>query len=139
MRPGTVGTLYVVATPLGNLEDMSPRAIRVLGEVSLIAAEDTRHTRRLLSHFAIQTPLISYHEHNERARGERLLRALEQGDVALVSDAGTPAVSDPGAALVAAAVAAGHTVSPVPGPSAVTAAVGASGLVSGPFVSLGFL
>ncbi|MDQ3693578.1 MAG: 16S rRNA (cytidine(1402)-2'-O)-methyltransferase [Chloroflexota bacterium] len=135
----TMGTLYVVATPIGNLEDMTPRAVRVLREVQVIAAEDTRHTRGLLNHFSIQTPMVSYHEHNERARLERLLRTLDTGDVALVSDAGTPAISDPGAALVAAAAAAGHRVSPIPGPSAVTAAVAAAGLVTGPFLSLGFL
>lgn len=135
-----MGTLYVVATPIGNLEDMSPRAVRVLRDVALIAAEDTRHTRRLLTHFTIRTPLVSYHEHNEQARIGTLLRTLaEASDVALVSDAGTPAISDPGAALVAAVRAAGHRVSPVPGPSAVTAAVAAAGLVTGPFVALGFL
>lgn len=134
-----MGTLYVVSTPIGNLEDMTPRAVRVLREVSLIAAEDTRHTRGLLNHFGIQTRLLSYHEHNERARRDELLRALDQSDVALVSDAGTPAISDPGAALVHAAREAGHNVSPVPGPSALTAAVAAAGLVSGPFTMLGFL
>ena len=134
-----MGTLYVVSTPIGNLEDMTPRAVRVLREVSLIAAEDTRHTRGLLNHFGIQTRLLSYHEHNERARRDELLRALDQGDVALVSDAGTPAISDPGAALVQAAREAGHAVSPVPGPSALTAAVAAAGLVTGPFTMLGFL
>jgi 16S rRNA (cytidine1402-2'-O)-methyltransferase len=134
-----MGTLYLVATPIGNLEDITARALRVLREVGLIAAEDTRHTGRLLAHFAIATPLLSYHAHNERARRERLLAALANGDVALVSDAGTPGISDPGRDLVVAAVAAGHTVTPVPGPSAVAAAVGVSGLVEGPFVSLGFL
>jgi 16S rRNA (cytidine1402-2'-O)-methyltransferase len=134
-----MGTLFVVATPIGNLEDMTPRATAVLRAVSLIAAEDTRHTRGLLNHFSIKTPLISYHEHNERARSQELLRALNDGDVALVSDAGTPGVSDPGNWLVQAARAAGHRVSPVPGPSAVTAAVAAAGLVSGPFTMLGFL
>jgi 16S rRNA (cytidine1402-2'-O)-methyltransferase len=134
-----MGTLFVVSTPIGNLEDMTPRAVRVLREVALIAAEDTRHTRGLLNHFAIRTPLVSYHEHNEAARQPELLNALRDGDVALVSDAGTPAISDPGAALVTAARAAGYQVSPVPGPSAVTAAVAAAGIVSGPFISLGFL
>lgn len=134
-----MGTLYVVATPIGNLEDLSPRAARVLREVSLIAAEDTRHSRRLLAHFAIATPTVSYHEHNQRARRERLLDALATGDVALITDAGTPGVSDPGADLVAAALAAGYRVSPVPGPSALAAAVSASGLIDGPFVMLGFL
>lgn len=134
-----MGTLFVVATPIGNLEDMTPRAVAVLRAVSLIAAEDTRHTRGLLNHFSIRTPLVSYHEHNERARSDELLRALQDGDVALVSDAGTPGISDPGAWLVRAARADGHRVSPVPGPSAVTAAVAAAGLVIGPFTMLGFL
>lgn len=134
-----MGTLFVVATPIGNLEDLSPRAIRTLRDVALIAAEDTRHSRRLLTHFGIATPLVSYHEHNQRERRERLLRALEAGDVALITDAGTPAVSDPGSDLVAAALAAGHRVSPIPGPSALSAAVSASGLIDGPFLSLGFL
>jgi 16S rRNA (cytidine1402-2'-O)-methyltransferase len=134
-----VSTLYVVATPIGNLADMSPRAVRTLREVKLIAAEDTRHSRRLLSHFEIKTPLISYHQHNQAGRRSRILKALDDGDVALISDAGTPAISDPGVDVVAAALAAGHRVSPVPGPSALAAAVSASGLIEGPFVSLGFL
>ncbi|MGH2616252.1 MAG: 16S rRNA (cytidine(1402)-2'-O)-methyltransferase [Thermomicrobiales bacterium] len=134
-----MGTLFVVATPIGNLEDLSPRAIRTMRDVTVIAAEDTRHSRRLLTHFAIATPLMSYHEHNQRERRAQLLAALEAGDVALISDAGTPAISDPGADLVAAALAAGHRVSPVPGPSALAAAVSASGLIDGPFLSLGFL
>ena len=134
-----LGTLYVVATPIGNLEDLSPRAARVLSEVALIAAEDTRHSRRLLAHFGIATPIVSYHEHNQRARRQRLLEALAAGDVALITDAGTPAVSDPGADLVTAALAAGYRVSPVPGPSALAAAVSASGLIDGPFFMLGFL
>ena len=134
-----MGTLYVVATPIGNLEDLSPRAVRILSEVALIAAEDTRHSRRLLAHFGIETPIVSYHEHNQRARRERLLEALAAGDVALITDAGTPAVSDPGADLVTAALAAGYQVSPVPGPSALAAAVSASGLIDGPFFMLGFL
>jgi len=134
-----VGTLYVVGTPIGNLEDLSPRATRVLREVSLIAAEDTRHTRKLLSHFGIATPTVSYHAFNERKRREELLAALARGDVALVSDAGMPAVSDPGRDLVAAAAEAGYPVRVIPGPSAVTAAVAISGLIEGPFVFLGFL
>ncbi len=134
-----MGTLYIVATPIGNLEDLSPRALRILREVGLIAAEDTRHSGRLLAHFGVQTPLISYHEHNQRERRQRLLQALAGGDVALITDAGTPAVSDPGADLVNAALAAGHRVSPIPGPSALSAAVSASGLIDGPFLSLGFL
>lgn len=134
-----MGILHLVATPIGNLEDITARALRVLREASVIAAEDTRHTGRLLAHFGIETPMVSYHAHNERARRERLLAALECGDVALVSDAGTPGISDPGRDLVLAAVAADHRVSPVPGPSAVAAAVGVSGLIEGPFLTLGFL
>ncbi len=134
-----MGTLYVVATPIGNLEDLSPRASRVLAEVNLIAAEDTRHTGRMLKRLSISTPLLSNHGFNERARVDRFLDALAGGDVALVTDSGTPAISDPGAILVQAAAAAGHRVVPIPGPSAVTAAVSASGLVEGPFVFLGFL
>jgi 16S rRNA (cytidine1402-2'-O)-methyltransferase len=134
-----MGTLYVVATPIGNLEDISARALRLLAGVSLIAAEDTRHTGRLLAHFGIDTPLISYHAFNERARRDRLLVALSDGDVALVSDAGTPGISDPGQAIVAAALAAGHNVSPIPGPSSLAAAVSSSGLIDGPFTFLGFL
>ncbi len=134
-----MGTLYVVATPIGNLEDMSPRAVRILREVSLIAAEDTRHSRRLLTHFGVSTPLLSYHEHNQRERRQRLLDALSDGDVALISDAGTPGISDPGVDLVASVMAAGHRVSPIPGPSALSAAVSVSGLIDGPFVTIGFL
>jgi 16S rRNA (cytidine1402-2'-O)-methyltransferase len=134
-----VGTLYLVATPIGNLEDITARALRVLREVSLIAAEDTRHTGKLLSHFGISTPMISLHQHNERARREHLLAALTSGDVAVVSDAGTPGISDPGFDLVAAAVAGGIPVSPIPGPSSVIAAISAAGLVPGPFVNLGFI
>jgi len=134
-----LGTLFVVATPIGNLSDMTPRAIETLRLVSLIAAEDTRHTLRLLRHFGIETPMLSYHAHNERGRRERLMGALELGDVALVTDAGTPAISDPGNDLVATALAAGFAVSPIPGASSLIAAVSASGLVPGPFVVLGFL
>ncbi|MDQ3781036.1 MAG: 16S rRNA (cytidine(1402)-2'-O)-methyltransferase [Chloroflexota bacterium] len=134
-----MSTLYLVATPIGNLEDMSERGNRILSEVSLIAAEDTRRTRHLLTHFGIATPLLSYHAHNERGRRARLLAALDHGDVALVSDAGTPGISDPGNDLIAAVVERGHTVSPIPGPSALTAAVSVSGLVTGPFLTLGFL
>ena len=134
-----MGTLFVVATPIGNLEDISPRALRILSDVSVIAAEDTRHSKRLLDHFAISTPMVSYHEHNQRARRIQILNALANGDVALISDAGTPAISDPGADLVAAALAAGHRVSPIPGPSALSAAISASGIIDGPFTMLGFL
>lgn len=134
-----MGVLFVVATPIGNLQDMTPRAVEVLREVSLIAAEDTRHSARLLRHFGIATPVTSHHQHNERGTVERLLAALASSDVALITDAGTPAVSDPGAHLVRAVLRAGHRVVPVPGPSAVIAAVSASGLVDGPFLFLGFV
>ncbi len=134
-----MGTLFIVATPIGNLEDITLRALRVLREVRLIAAEDTRHTRKLLNHYEIQTHCISYHEFNKLARLDDILDALAQGDVALVSDAGTPALSDPGFELVNACVAAGFTVSPVPGPSAPVAAIVASGLPTERFLYLGFL
>lgn len=134
------GTLYIVATPIGNLEDLSPRARRVLAEVELVAAEDTRHTGRLLSHIGAGTPLKSLHEHNEAALVESLLTMLENGSsVALVSDAGTPLVSDPGFRLVAAARERGIVVSPVPGPSAVTAALSVAGLPTDRFCFEGFL
>jgi 16S rRNA (cytidine1402-2'-O)-methyltransferase len=134
-----MGTLFLVATPIGNLEDLSPRAMRVLREVQLIAAEDTRHTRQLLTHFDIHTPLTSYYEHNKLAKLDAILAALSQGDVALVSDAGTPAINDPGYELVKAALGAHHTVSPVPGPSAPIAALAASGLPTDSFLYLGYL
>jgi len=132
----------VVATPLGNLEDLSPRAVRILGEVHTICAEDTRHTRPLLAHFGITRPLLSLHEHNERGRSDRVLALLGDGhDVALVSDAGTPGVSDPGSVLVAAVVEAGYRVSPVPGPSALATALSVSGFAesSTSVLFLGFL
>ncbi len=134
-----MGTLFLVATPIGNLEDLSPRALRTLREARLIAAEDTRHTRHLLTHFDIHTPLTSYYEHNKLAKLDAILAALAQGDVALVSDAGTPAINDPGYELVKAALGAGHTVSPVPGPSAPIAAVAASGLPTDSFLYMGYL
>ncbi len=134
-----MGKLYVVATPIGNLGDISQRALDVLRSVTLIAAEDTRHSRRLLEHFGIRTRLISYHQHNQRRRRADLLAALAQGDVALITDAGTPAISDPGTDLVAAALEEGFPVSPIPGASALTAAVSASGLIDGPFLMVGFL
>lgn len=134
-----MGTLYLVATPIGNLEDISPRALRVLKEARLIAAEDTRHTAKLLSHFAIHTPMTSYLEPSRAAKLERLLAALEEGDVALVSDAGTPGLNDPGYQLVRAALQAGHNVSPIPGPSAPIAALVASGLPTHAFLYLGYL
>ncbi len=134
------GTLYVVATPIGNLEDLSYRARRVLGEVDVIACEDTRHTRHLLTHYGITTPLVSYHEHNEVPRAAELVQRLRRGeDVALVSDAGTPAVSDPGYRLIRGAGAAGVPIVPIPGPSAVMAALTASGLPPDRFVFVGFL
>ena len=134
-----MSTLHLVATPIGNLEDISARALRVLSEVSLIAAEDTRHTARLLQHYGIHTPCLSYHEHNKLTRLERVLAALDAGDVALVSDAGTPALNDPGYELVRAVLAAGHTVSPVPGACAPLAALVASGLPTDTFLYLGYL
>ena len=132
-------TLYVVATPIGNLEDVTLRALRVLEEVGLIAAEDTRTTRKLLSRHGIKTPLVSYHEHNRTSRIPELLSALETSDVALVSDAGTPAVSDPGRELVASAEESGVTVVPVPGASALTACLAVGGLTAEGVLFLGFL
>ncbi|KAF0106313.1 MAG: hypothetical protein FD146_2682 [Anaerolineaceae bacterium] len=134
-----MGTLYLVATPIGNLEDLSPRAVRTLREARLIAAEDTRVTRKLLTHFDLHTPLTSYFEHNKLAKLDAILAALAAGDVALVSDAGTPAINDPGYELVKAALAAGHNVCPVPGPSAPVAALAASGLPTDAFLYLGYL
>jgi len=134
-----MGTLYLVATPIGNLEDVTLRALRVLSEVSLVAAEDTRTARKLLSHHGVSARVVSYTEHNMKRRTPELLRALEAGDVALVSEAGMPAISDPGYELVVAAIEAGHEVSPLPGPSAVTAAVAASGLAAREFTFAGFL
>jgi 16S rRNA (cytidine1402-2'-O)-methyltransferase len=133
------GTLYVVATPIGNLEDMTFRAVRTLKEVALIACEDTRQTHKLLAHFAIATRMVSYHEHNERDRTSELIAALQAGDsVALVSDAGTPMVSDPGLRLVQTAIAQGITVTPIPGASAVIAALSAAGLETDTFHFVGF-
>ena len=134
------GTLYVVATPLGNLEDLSPRAVRILGEVDLIAAEDTRRSSNLLRVHSITTPMTSFFEHNERIRGPRVLEALEEGrSVALISDAGTPGISDPGYRLVKDARDRGLTVLPVPGPSAVTTALSVCGLPTDRFLFVGFL
>jgi len=134
-----MGTLYLVATPIGNLEDMSPRAVRTLQRVRLIAAEDTRQTRKLLAHFDIHTPLTSYFEHNKLTKLDSILAELAQGDVALVSDAGMPAINDPGYELVKAALAAGREVVPVPGPSAALAALAVSGLPTDAFLYLGYL
>ena len=134
------GTLFVVATPLGNLEDISARALRVLREVDVVACEDTRRTRGLLTHFDIHTPTVSYYEHNKLVRGAWLLRQLAEGkSVALVTDAGTPGISDPGFLLVRDARAAGVPVVPVPGPSAVATALSAAGVPADRFVFEGFL
>jgi 16S rRNA (cytidine1402-2'-O)-methyltransferase len=132
-------TLYLVATPIGNLEDISARALRILRAVPLIAAEDTRHSGKLLKHFEIPTRLTSYHDHNKGLKLEPLLEALQKHDVALISDAGTPTINDPGYELVNAALAAGHTVSPIPGPSAPIAALTVSGLPTDAFLYLGYL
>jgi 16S rRNA (cytidine1402-2'-O)-methyltransferase len=134
-----MGTLYVVGTPIGNLEDITFRAARVLKQVDLIAAEDTRVTRKLLNHLEAHVPLTSYHQHNWLARLPALLKALESGDVALVTDAGMPGVSDPGSELVSQAAAAGFLVEVVPGVSAVTTALAVSGLAGDAFLFLGFL
>ncbi|MBK5276258.1 MAG: 16S rRNA (cytidine(1402)-2'-O)-methyltransferase [Desulfuromonadales bacterium] len=133
------GTLYIVATPIGNLEDMTYRAVRILAEVDLIAAEDTRHSLKLLNHFNISKPLTSYFDHNQQFKGERILNALRQGrNVALISDAGTPCVSDPGYNLVRDAVAEGISVIPIPGACAAIAALSGSGLPSDSFTFAGF-
>ena len=131
--------LFVVATPIGNLEDVSARALRVLGEVTAIAAEDTRVTARLLARHGIRKPLLSYRAPVERRSLGRALAALDEGDVALVSDAGTPTLSDPGQALVTAAWAAGHTVVPIPGPSSIVAALSVAGYGGPGFTFLGYL
>ena len=134
-----MGTLYVVGTPIGNLEDISLRALRILGEVDLIAAEDTRRTRKLLTHYGIKRPLSSYHEHNKLTKLDELLCTLQQKDVALVSEAGMPGLSDPGYELIEAAIAHGIPVVPVPGPSALITALVVSGLPTDSFLFLGFL
>jgi 16S rRNA (cytidine1402-2'-O)-methyltransferase len=133
------GTLFVVATPIGNLEDLTFRALRTLREVDLIAAEDTRRTSRLLAHYDIRKPLVSLHEHNEHHETPRLIERLRQGSsIALVSDAGTPGIADPGAGLVSAAHAQGVKVVPIPGPSAVAAALSVSGFSADEFTFMGF-
>ena len=137
--PDPSGALYVVGTPIGNLEDLSPRAARVLRSVALVAAEDTRVTRRLLNHLDARPRVVSFNEHNWRERLDTVLQGLERGDAALVSDAGMPGVSDPGRQLVAAAAARGIRVESVPGPSAVTTALAVSGLPADSFTFLGFL
>lgn len=134
-----MGTLYIVGTPIGNLEDLTPRAARILGEVSLVAAEDTRVSRRLLSHLGIRPRTTSFHRHNWLDKLDGVLAELAQGDVALVTDAGMPGISDPGSELVAAAAQAGFRVEVVPGPSAVTAALALSGFPGDGFLFLGFL
>lgn len=134
------GTLYLCATPIGNLEDMTFRAVRILKEVDVVAAEDTRHTRKLLTHFDIHTPLVSYHEHNKLGRGPELIERLLAGeDIACVSDAGMPGISDPGSHLAMLAIEAGITVTPVPGANAGLSALIASGLDTTEFHFIGFL
>lgn len=140
MEQHQAGTLYICGTPIGNLEDITYRAVRVLQEADLIAAEDTRHTRKLLSHFSIHTPLISYHEHNKQRVGTQLIERLLSGQtIALVSDAGMPGIADPGSDLVAAAIAAGILVVPIPGANAALSALVASGLDTRNFMFVGFL
>lgn len=135
----TTATLYIIATPIGNLEDITYRAVRILGEVDLIAAEDTRHSLKLLNHFGISKPLTSYFDHNQQFKGERILNALRRGkSVALISDAGTPCISDPGFQLVRDAVAENIPVVPVPGACAAVAALAASGLPTDNFTFAGF-
>lgn len=134
-----MGTLYLVATPIGNLDDVTLRALHVLESVPLIAAEDTRHTLKLLTHFGLRRPLVSLHAQNETRQISSIIDRLGRHDIALVSDAGTPALSDPGVRLVSAAVARGYRVVPVPGPSAVLAALVSSGLPTDQFTFLGFL
>jgi len=134
------GTLYIVATPIGNLEDITLRALRILKEADLIAAEDTRHSRKLLTHFGISRPLTSYFDHNQALKGDYILDRLQQGqNVALITDAGTPCISDPGYQLVRDAVAAGIAVVPIPGACAAIAALSASGLATDHFTFAGFL
>jgi 16S rRNA (cytidine1402-2'-O)-methyltransferase len=134
------GVLYLVATPIGNLEDITMRAVRVLREADAIACEDTRQTHKILDHFGISKPMVSYHEHNEASRSTELVERLRSGaNIALVSDAGTPLVSDPGYRVVRAAIEAGITVTPIPGPSAALAALAASGLATDAFRFCGFL
>ncbi len=134
-----MGTLYIVPTPIGNLEDITLRALQVLREVSLIAAEDTRRAAILLSHFDLHTPVTSYFEHNKLSKLDRILEALEQGDVALISEAGTPGLSDPGYELIRAAIERGQRVVPLPGATAAITALVASGLPTDSFVFVGFL
>lgn len=140
MNTHHTGTLYVVATPIGNLEDITFRAVRILREVELIAAEDTRHSKKLLNHYAIRTPMVSYHRHSEKQRATQLLQQLAAGNsIALISDAGTPGIADPGDLLIDQARAQGITVEAIPGPSALTTALSLSGRGDHPFCFLGFL
>ncbi len=135
-----VGTLYVVATPIGNLEDITYRAVRILGEVDLVAAEDTRHSRKLFAHFGIKKPLVSYHDHNEQQRQAGLVERLQAGEnIALISDAGTPCIADPGYCLIASCHAVGITVVPIPGPSALITALSAAGVSTERFAFEGYL
>jgi 16S rRNA (cytidine1402-2'-O)-methyltransferase len=136
---GSMGTLYLVATPIGNLEDITLRALRTLRQVNMIAAEDTRHTKKLLIHYGIHTPMLSFHEHNKETQKERILKILSLGDVALVSDAGTPGLSDPGYELIQAVLNENHAICPIPGPSAPIVALVASGLPTNAFLFLGYL
>ena len=140
LPPLTPGTLYLVATPIGNLEDITLRALRVLRECDAVAAEDTRHSGQLLKHFGISKPMLSYFQFNEARRSEEIIERLRRGDkIALVTDAGSPGISDPGERVVRAAIAAGLRVEPVPGPSALVAGLTASGLPTGEFHFAGFL
>ena len=135
-----VGTLYVVATPIGNLEDITYRAVRILNEVDLVAAEDTRHSRKLFAHFGIKKPLVSYHDHNEQQRQTELVEGLQAGkDIALISDAGTPCIADPGYRLIASCHAVGIPVVPIPGPSALITALSAAGVSTERFAFEGYL
>jgi len=140
VKPRLPGKLYLVATPIGNLEDMTHRGVRILSEAACIACEDTRQTRKLLEHYGIHKPTVSYHEHNEAARTPELIGRLQAGDdIALVSDAGTPLISDPGSVLVRRAIEEGIRIVPIPGPSATLAALSASGLPADDFHFSGFL
>lgn len=140
MREAQVGTLYVVSTPIGNLEDITLRALRVLSEAAIVAAEDTRHTQKLLTHYKIHTKLTSYHDHNKEEKAEVLVQHLKQGSsVALVADAGTPGISDPGYFLINRCIQAGISVVPIPGASAFLAALSVSGLPTDSFIFEGFL
>ena len=139
MYDADMGTLYIVGTPIGNLEDLTPRAARILGQVHLVAAEDTRVTRKLLNHLGVRVRVTSYHRHNWQRRTPELLEALTTGDIALVTDAGMPGISDPGSELVAQVAAQGFEVDVIPGVSSVPTALAISGLDANSFLFLGFL